>query len=645
MKLGYRIVIPALAWMAVSCKPPGFINKAKYENKKVVNTCDSFKKELDELVASNEGLGRLTISEFDNSQFDARHLEPGQFELFGDTLYFRLANDVIYEKYLQKGVAVHVKAEYATPRHLKKFVANDEETDGNFDELIIDRKYYDAHKNPEFVYRMPVSKKLDGKEFGLSFSIVKYNKKGKLKKVFCNSQETPLNPFGAPCCTQEAWEKADLQSVIQAPELEVKDETYRYQGFSGTLDIIFPFNSVKMINREDLTRVIVEYVERYEKQGFKLKEIDFSGYASQEGKVDYNLRLSQRRCEAVNEDLRAHFSKNGRLNEIKIAFRGLGEDWDRFNALTESSSLAPAEKEKVLSISRGPGSPDDKEAMLKKLPYWKKITDEILAYCRHTFINFTFDYVSDKMYVERLNLKDKMLSEDLFNAATKTQIISKHKPGVDPNRGLKILNTLIDDNENKTANLFTMRSTYYYALADIRSAIKDVERALSLEPNNARLGVAALAYKTYDTKNFGLEERIRLLDEYNAMTDKFPADEILRANRLVVMDKVGLIGEALNEYKNPAGAVALNNRGVAKMKTNRLGEAEGDFIEAAKADAERYEPYYNLAILYAWRGLTNKAVSNLEQAVALRPEIKCELVNNPAFQKIKGHPKFQKFNC
>ncbi|MCS7086739.1 MAG: hypothetical protein RMM53_11840, partial [Bacteroidia bacterium] len=231
------------------------------------------------------------------------------------------------------------------------------------------------------------------------------------------------------------------------------------------------------------------------------------------------------------------------------------------------------------------------------------------------------------------------------NAATKTHIISKHKPGVDPNRGLKILNTLIDENDNKTANLFAMRSTYYYALADIRSAIKDVERALSLEPNNVRLGVAALAYKTYDAKNLSLEDRIRMLDEYNALVDKFPSDEILQANRLVVMDKVGLIGEAISEYKNPAGAVAFNNRGVAKMKTNRLGEAEGDFLEAIKADAERYEPYYNLAVLYAWRGLTNKAVNNLEQAVALKPELKCELINNPAFQKIKGHPKFQKFNC
>ncbi|MCS7086740.1 MAG: hypothetical protein NZ534_11780, partial [Bacteroidia bacterium] len=92
----------------------------------------------------------------------------------------------------------------------------------------------------------------------------------------------------------------------------------------------------------------------------------------------------------------------------------MGEDWERFNALTETSTLAPAEKEKVLSISRGPGELDQKEALLRKLPYWKKINDEILTYCRHTFINFTFDYTADRMYVERLNVKDKMLSEDLF---------------------------------------------------------------------------------------------------------------------------------------------------------------------------------------------------------------------------------------
>lgn len=627
-----------------ACSKEGVINKVKYNGKKITNTCDQFKQEVKGIVDANAGTSTLRVSEFDNSQFDYYFLEPGQFEQVKDTVYFRLINDLEYAKYLHKGVAIQISGSYGPQDHLKTM---EKDPVGELGMQVIDKKYYDRHKDPFFLYRLPTGSKLDGKQLTLKFSVVKYDKKGKVKKVFCNSVEAPMGPLAPPCCTDQPWQNVHPKSIVQLPDLQVKEEKYKYKGFQGTLDLIFPMSSTKF-NQKELRDVIVNYINRYESEGFNVKSVNIEGYASQGGKVDYNKDLSHRRSVAVQDELSQYYKNLGR--DISFSADGKGEDWDRFELLVNTAPFTEEQRQELLQISQSSANQDEKEAQLRKLKYWKKLVDNVLTYCRHTLITFSLEYIPNKMYVE--NYKDVMpiIAPELYNVATKTHTIMKYQQGNDAKGGLSVLNTLIDENGNKTVNLYTMRSTYHIGLSDLKNAINDIESAFSMDKDNTELGIATLSYKTAYADNYGMEEKMRLLGDYNTYRARFPDNKIIQQNRAVMMEKVGFISGALAEYTKqitPGGrnAVLQNNRGVAKLKTNRITEAEVDFQEAIRSDAQLAEAYFNLAIVYAWKGLTAKAVENLDQAITLKPEYKCKIFPNPAFRYMKSNAKFRKYSC
>jgi Tfp pilus assembly protein PilF len=640
-----------------SCNNKNLINKTKYEGQKITNTCQSFTEEINALIEANSGPNKLRVAEYDNSQFNYLFLEPGQVVLNRDTLYIRMISDLEFEKYLTKGVAIVVNAKYASQDHLKNLEKNPE---GELGKLTIDRAYYDANKDPNFVYKIPVGDKVDGKQITLSFSIIQNKKNGSLKKVFCNTVENPLGPLDISGVTDRPWDPVKIKSVVQVPEVDIKDEKYRYRTFTGTLDLIFPIESVKPIDPQELNNVIVNYISKYENEGFKLQNINIAGYASQGGPLEYNQQLSQNRSESIFKELNKYFEDKGRAGSIKIDFAGRGEDWERFQLLVKTANFSDGEKSKLLEIASSGASPDEKEAELRKycgykfgLPdkrqpdLWKRLVSDVLSFCRHTYITFQFDYAVDKMYVDPYTAQIPMISPELYNVATKQSIISKCTPNSDIQEGVRVLNVLIDENGNKKANLHAMRSTYFFAQSEIAKALADMEAAMELDKENLQYGLAALSYKTKFADSYSLNERLKILNSYNSYVEKNPTNGILLANRAVMMDKVGYISGALAEYGkfavgNSKTAITINNRGVANLKTNRLIAAEADFLEAIKMDSKLAEAHFNLAIVYAWRGLNSKATDAFEKAIALNKSFCAEVAKNPAFRILKTTPKFKK---
>ncbi|MFW5658958.1 MAG: tetratricopeptide repeat protein [Bacteroidota bacterium] len=638
------VVMMAALVFASGCREEGLINKTKYQGEKIKNYCQDFEEEVNALVEANNGVAVLRTSEYDNSQFDYFYLEPGQIEQIGDTLYMRLINDINYDRYLHKRVAVQVFLNYKSMDHLEEL---EEDPEGELaNPLIIDRAYYDANKEPFFVYKFPVGERVDGKQIALNFAILQYKKNGDVKRTFCGTMEAPLGPLDPPCCTHQPWQNTNLQSVVRIPELEIDPEEYRYKGFTGTLDLIFPMNSVKF-DRDELSNVILNYIEKYEKEGFEVQSVDMTGYASQGGTVEYNMDLSQARSEAVQEALKKHLEEIEKEG-VSVSGRGSGEDWERLELLTKTAVFSDAERQKLMDIINSSMSKDEKEAEFRKLPFWSKFIKEVLVYCRHVFIEFTFKYEPNTMYVDMYPSQMPVISPELYNVATKTMTITKFKKGVDVNEGLNTLNTLIDVNNNRKPNLFAMRSTYHFAQNNVRNAISDIEDALEEDPDNLQYGLAALSYKTKYADSYSLDDRMDMLADYNSFVLKYPNNNDLQFNRVIMMDKVGFISGALAEYEGLMGeeksAALLNNRGVALMKTNRLLQASSDFEEAVEKDPKLAEAHFNLAVLHAYKGLPEQSITHLEKAVELDPAYKEGLFSNPAFNIIKSNSKFeQKF--
>ncbi len=634
----FWIVVGSLLVFFYSCQPEGVINKTKYEGRKVINTCDQFKQEIKALEEANSGPNELRVSEYDNSDFAPDFLEPGQFVLKGDTLYFRLANDLEYEKYLHKGVAIHVVAKFQAPPHLTDL---EEEPSGELPTLVIDRAYYEANKDPYFVYKIPVQHRVDGKQLTLSFSVVQY-KKGKIKRVFCNSVEAPIGAIEPPCCTSKPWEAAALASVVQMPKLKVQPVKYKVKNITGTLDLIFPMNSVKF-DRSKLHEAIFDYLRKYDAEGYKLKAVDMKGYASQGGTVEYNLDLSKRRAYVVQAETKKYLAELGKdTTKIPITAEGRGEDWERFELLVKTEAFTPEERQELLDIAHSPIHDDEKEAQLRKLPYWDKLVEEVLVYCRHTFIKYMMEYQGKELAYGSYAQLLPIFSPELYQVTLGKRSIGPYAPGVKVDENLSLLSNLINENP-RNANLYALRSTYYFAKGDVNAALRDIQQAQQIEPNNPQYAIAALAYKTVLADNYSIEERMNLLNQYNDLIARDPNNKMLLYNKLILMDKIGYISGALAEYENldvENDAVLLNNRGVALMRTFRLFEALQDFQKAVELNDKMPEPYYNMAVIYAFLGKVRKSAEMAKKAIEIDPMYKHRIFSSPAFSIVRDMPAF-----
>jgi len=602
------------------------INKATVDGQKITNTCDSFKEDINALMQANANKSTLVVAQNDNTEFTNYNLEPGQFEVKNDTLCFRLMQDLDYRKYMTKGIGIHVNGKYRAQEHLKEMEQTPEGTIGM---LLIDQAYYAANSNPFFLYKMPVDGNISGKSIELTFSVVKYSK-GKIKKVFCNTVEAALGPIEPACCNDVPWEYSETSSVIQLPDVKIPDQKYRYKGFMGFMDMFFAMNS-DVTNKVEMQQVI-NRVQTFDSLGYKVTTMDIKGYASQGGTEDYNLKLSDRRVKAAQKDLEKFYKDKPTLT---IEAKGYGEDWDRFEKFTQTSgSLSQEDKAAVLAVYQEAITADQKEEKLRTLACWDSLVSSVLQYCRHTFVNFSFEYKPDMMYTENYATATPVLAPELLNnVALKQMTIGKFKSGEDIQKGLKILNLLL--NNNKKPNLYAMRSTFYFGNNDITNAIKDIESALALDKTNTQFAMTSLAYKTKIASSYTINERIALLEQYNEYAATMPGDKALAMNKTVMLDKIGFITGALAEYENlmkgEESASAFNNRGVAKLKTNRFSEAEADFMEASEKDAKLSEPYFNLALVYAYRGLPEKTMASLDKAIQINPKMKGLVASNPVF--------------
>ncbi len=633
------------AFLLSSCNK-NVINKTVYEGKKVKNTCESFSADVKAVEESNSDPSALMIAQYDNADFGPAFLEPGQFIIREDTLYFRLVNDFPYEKYLKKRVAVYVNPSFKSMEHLQGM---EETPEGTLPTIVITEDYYNANKDM-FVYKTPVTEAVNGKQLTLSFSVVKFNKKGQVKKVYCNTVDAPVGAITPACCTYLPWEPVRPKTVVQTPELKVGKAMYRYKNFTGTLDLIFPMNSIKF-DRSKVHEAIFDYLKKYEDEGYKLASAELKGYASQGGTVDYNQDLSQRRADAVTQELRQKLAEAGYdSTALNITGMGLGEDWDRFELLINTGAFTEEEKNQIMEIVRSPIHPDEKEAQLRKLDgLWDgengKLVDEVLVFCRHTFIKFNMESTSSSAYGSYSKLLP-IFSPELYKVALQENEIGPYAEGANISESLTIIGNLISA-KPKDANLYALRSTYYFAQNDIEKALADIEKALRLNPNNTNYKLAALIYKTMLADKYSLEERNAMLNAYNDYISQYPNNKLLYFNKIILMEKIGFLSGAIKEYtqaleSNGDNAALYNNRGVAYLKTNRFYDAESDFRKAISLDAKIAEPHFNLAIIYAYRGWPKKAAMELKEAKKKNPAFESLIWSNPAFQIVKDMPAFSK---
>ena len=344
----------------------------------------------------------------------------------------------------------------------------------------------------------------------------------------------------------------------------------------------------------NLTKAIKNAVETENKE---LKGLEISSYASPEGELDWNEKLSNHRGEASSKYINRELKKL--KASVNIDSKFTAEDWDGFQKLVEASSIE--DKAVILRVLSMYTDPQQREQEIKNIAVaYKAIAEEILPELRRSKMTLTVNVIgkSDEEISKLAKEDAKQLNvEELLYAAT-----------------------LVADNAEKAA-IYTKATEIYpndyrsfnnlgmalYAQGKCEEAARCFAKALELAPNcpnvNYNNGLIALAKndiakaEEFFGKSGGVGKDLDyangaiaiLKGNYKKAADLFGAAATNNAALANILNKNnGAARKALENVANP-NAVTAYLKAIVAARTNNAAEYEANIAEAAKCEklAER----------------------------------------------------------
>lgn len=157
----------------------------------------------------------------------------------------------------------------------------------------------------------------------------------------------------------------------------------------------------------------------------EIKSMEISSYASPDGTLDLNERLSNNRGKASSKYVERQMKKI--KAEIDIDSKVTAEDWEGFQKLVESSSIE--DKDVILKVLSMYSDPEQREKEIKNLAVaYKTIADEILPQLRRSKMTLTINVIgkSDAEIDSIAKVDAKALNvEELLYAATLKKDLSE----------------------------------------------------------------------------------------------------------------------------------------------------------------------------------------------------------------------------
>ena len=336
-----------------------------------------------------------------------------------------------------------------------------------------------------------------------------------------------------------------------------------------------------------LTKAIKEAKAAENKE---FKSIEISSYASPEGELDWNEKLSNRRGEASSKYINRELKKL--KASVNIDSKFTAEDWDGFQKLVEASSIE--DKAVILRVLSMYTDPQQREQEIKNIAVaYKAIAEEILPELRRSKMTLTVNVIgkSDEEISKLAKEDAKQLNvEELLYAATlvadnaaKAEIYTKA--------------TEIYANDYRTFNNLGMA---LYAQGKCEEAGRCFAKALELAPEcpnvNYNNGLIALAKndiakaEEFFGKAGGVGKDLDyangaiaiLKGNYKKAAELFGAAATNNAALANILNKNnGAARKALENVANP-NALTSYLKAIVAARTNNAAEYEANIVEAAK---------------------------------------------------------------
>ena len=421
-------------------------------------------------------------------------------------------------------------------------------------------------------------------------------------------------PFGIDYKIADGIKTTPLLVNVDPKTLMLPDKFVRTVPVSKEADINYVINKYD-IRKTELTQQDIVDLKNFintliNDSTLKLDKVKLSSYASPDGPIDLNDKLSKNRGKSAQDFLSKEFKKNANILNNVLEAITTAEDWDGFKKLMEESSIK--DKELILRVLSMYSDPVVREKEIKNISKaYLEIADQVLPKLRRSMIAVNASksgYTDEQLKTLAVSNPDSLNLEELLYAAT---LIN------DPSQKLNIYNA--------AANKYPQchRAKNNAGVVDMLLGQSDKALALFNEANALKANLAVIV-NNMGAANLALGNFAAAQELLLKATE---AGDAPNYNLGIIAIKDGKYDAAVNYLAksnsfNQALAMLLAGNDNAALKTL-------DGIENADAKV-----YYLKAVIGARRNDGNLTYDNLKLAVAKNPSLKAYALKDIEFGKL-----------
>ena len=310
------------------------------------------------------------------------------------------------------------------------------------------------------------------------------------------------------------------------------------------------------------------------------QNIAVKGYASPDGPVKFNDKLSKARSESGKKVVAKLLKDSG----LDIDAAAYGEDWDGFKELVEQSNIK--DKDLILQVLSLYNSPAERETEIKNMSsVFEELKEEILPELRRSQIVNTTDLQgkTDEEIMAAYRNGGELSAEEYLFAA---QVLVEN-----PEEQIAILTAA--SKKNNDARIWNNLGVAQTKAGDKEAALKSFEKAAKLDSSaalNKNLLLANLANcNTAEAK------------KYAAAADS---------------EAKAAMAAAEGNYKSAAAGLEGYNKAIALVQSNDLAGAKKAIAKDNSAEAD-----YLRAVIAVKEGDLKSAEAQLKSATSKNPEL------------------------
>lgn len=310
------------------------------------------------------------------------------------------------------------------------------------------------------------------------------------------------------------------------------------------------------------------------------QNIAVKGYASPDGPVKFNDKLSKARSESGKKVVAKLLKDSG----LDIDAAAYGEDWDGFKELVEQSNIK--DKDLILQVLSLYNSPAERETEIKNMSsVFEELKEEILPELRRSQIVNTTDLQgkTDEEIMAAYRNGGELSAEEYLFAA---QVLVEN-----PEEQIAILTAA--SKKYNDARIWNNLGVAQTKAGDKEAALKSFEKAAKLDSSaalNKNLLLANLANcNTAEAK------------KYAAATDS---------------EAKAAMAAAEGNYKSAAAGLEGYNKAIALVQSNDLAGAKKAIAKDNSAEAD-----YLRAVIAVKEGDLKSAEAQLKSATSKNPEL------------------------